>query len=320
MAPGTGQLRALLAEARGENEWVVASMIDIRGFTSYPMEAVQAALFLQLVYLRILDEYVREDAFVKLTGDGVLVVEPYTPGELGLALDDAVGRWLKLDTEFPRIAAGNPEIRFPVPTKIGIGVDHGAASRLLSGEVTIDFFGTPLNTSARLCDLARPRGIVISDTTAMESALRRRFGRQAGVYLKGMGESAQRTVYYLKRETVIPAYALQPFDEPEFEQDSHDVAVTILRRLAGNVTTYDLDLRSRPLDHDLSVRVWYTLRGLVGRAYSDLEAGTHYRYELDPNGPTVRFFTVALLEKLEEQGVGPRSSVVLSVRYRKRSA
>jgi class 3 adenylate cyclase len=306
----------VLADARGENEWVVASIIDIRGFTSHSMEAVEAALFLKTVYGRILKQFVPKGVFAKLTGDGVLVVEPYEPGTLKAALEASIPRWLDLVIEFRTMTEKDPEIRFPVPTQLGVGVEFGAASRLISGTQTLDFFGKPLNVAARLCDLARPSGVVMSDVAALPKRLQKRFETDQ-VYLKGISELSRVPIWYTKDMTSIPPFAKYPLVEPDWSTVAADLPMTLLSQLAQTDTNFVVTLKERPLGDEVIIHVRYSIRGRAG-FQTQLTGDDDVIYSVEAGKTRVRIRTPKLLAYLESRGVGPRAKPRVTVSFPRR--
>lgn len=96
-------------------------------------------------------------------------------------------------------------VNFEVPAKLGIGLARGAATRLHSEEEVLDYSGRPLNLAARLMDMARPSGVIFSDTLGLDlldPELLERF-EAAEVYVRGLAEDDPMSVHYLAEQTVI---------------------------------------------------------------------------------------------------------------------
>jgi len=205
------RLRRLLGSAEGEPEFVIAAVLDIRGFSSFAMkvDSVQAAAYLRKVYTKIIDGYLQGPEFYKLTGDGLIVVFPCAESVEHLA--SAVLRsFVKLISDFPKLCKGDPLINFEVPKMLGVGLSRGAAIRLVSEGKTLDYSGRPLNAAAKLMDLARPSGLVLDDSYGADlipKELRSMF-ESTRVYLKGIGEGDLTRVHYTKGITRIPASAM----------------------------------------------------------------------------------------------------------------
>lgn len=68
--------RDLLDEAMGVSEFVFAMNLDIRGFSDWSLtvDSAQTAIFLKKIYSKLIDRYFDDAAFIKPTGDGLLVV------------------------------------------------------------------------------------------------------------------------------------------------------------------------------------------------------------------------------------------------------
>ena len=79
------EFRELLEKATGFSEFVVAINVDIRGFSPFSktVESPEVAMFIKRVYMKLIDEYFSNASFFKPTGDGLLVILPYTEENLG---------------------------------------------------------------------------------------------------------------------------------------------------------------------------------------------------------------------------------------------
>jgi class 3 adenylate cyclase len=218
------EFRELLAEAQGRNEWVAAINADIRGFSNVMSgDPAQTALYLRAIYAEILDGYFVARAFFKPTGDGLLLVLPFTPNEQELAAisKSVVSDALKLHDRFADMIQGHKLIQFPHPKAIGIGISVGSVSRLSSGDRTLDYTGRSLNVATRLMDLARPSGVVIDSTLdfdALDAKIKKRF-RADHVYLKGVAESDGVSIRHTAPPTRIPERYRKPIVAPlRFEE------------------------------------------------------------------------------------------------------
>ncbi|MDF2769432.1 MAG: putative adenylate/guanylate cyclase [Nitrososphaeraceae archaeon] len=71
--------RKLLDNVQGRSEFVIAVIIDVRGFSSFAMkvESVQTTAFLKRIYIEMIDRYFGNASFVKPTGDGLLLAFPH---------------------------------------------------------------------------------------------------------------------------------------------------------------------------------------------------------------------------------------------------
>lgn len=156
------RFRQLLPNARGVSEFVIAAFLDIRSFSRFSMEveSPETAEYVKRVYIAALDNYFPNATFFKPTGDGLMIIIPFTEPSLREVANDAVAQSLRLVNDFSALVAGDPMINFDTPQRAGVGLSRGAACRLISGRQTLDYSGRVLNTAARLTNLARPAGVV----------------------------------------------------------------------------------------------------------------------------------------------------------------
>ena len=178
-------------------------------------ESSESAVFLKSAYTRILDEYFDRASFFKPTGDGLLVVLDYDEGTLTEVVNQAVKVSIQLVDAFPTICADDPMVNFDVPGALGIGLSRGAATRLRSGDATLDYSGRPLNLAARLMDLARPSGVVFSDSLGvelLEPQIAAKFAND-DVYIKGLAEDLPMRVHYSADRTVLSDASKRPINK-----------------------------------------------------------------------------------------------------------
>ena len=228
-------LRKLLHVAEGHSEHVVVIFLDVRGFSTFAKiaESSDAAEFLTTTYTTILDRFFSDAEFVKLTGDGMLVLYAFDRQSLTEVVRRSVDLSLKLLDAFPTITTGDPMINFDVPTKLGLGLARGAATKISSGRTVLDYSGRPLNAAARLMDLARPEGVVLDAGFGFElltASVKRRFEREL-VYLRSIAEGEPRHVYYLPDRTKIPDEAKRPLNVTLFTEKTQDRTLGALREM-----------------------------------------------------------------------------------------
>ena len=122
------EFRKLLTEATGSSEFVIAINADIREFTSFSktVESTEVAMFIKRVYMKLIDEYFNNASFYKPTGDGLLVIIPYTEANLADIVKGTIDSCLALLVNFSSICIGDPMINFDVPKRIGIGISRGS--------------------------------------------------------------------------------------------------------------------------------------------------------------------------------------------------
>jgi class 3 adenylate cyclase len=164
------QLRDLLQSAHAESCQVVATFLDIRGFSSFAAkgESFDAALYLRAVYEKILSAYFTDVAFFKPTGDGLLLIHelPHKAAEVPPIVSSILARCVSLVDDFGDLTAEDFMVNFSVPQHLGVGVARGSATRLVSNGQLLDYTGRCLNLAARLMDKARPYGVVFADSHA----------------------------------------------------------------------------------------------------------------------------------------------------------
>ena len=109
--------RKLLENATGVSEFVIAINLDIRGFSSFSkeVESPDAAIFIKKVYRKLIDDYFPNASFFKPTGDGLLIILPYTENNLQDILRNTINSCFKALTNFGSFCANDPMINFNVP-------------------------------------------------------------------------------------------------------------------------------------------------------------------------------------------------------------
>lgn len=217
-----------LHEAEGFSDLVLAVFLDVRGFSSFAgmAESSEAAIFLRRMYLNILDEYFPKATFFKPTGDGLMVIRHFDRDSLREEVEIAVRSSLRLVTEFSTITSADPMVNFEVPGELGIGITRGAATRLASGDLTLDYSGRPLNLAARLMDLARPSGVVFDGRLIkgleVDPDLLSEFTNDR-VYVKGIADVAPLEVYR-SGLVKIPPRNKQPLEGRPYESKADETS------------------------------------------------------------------------------------------------
>lgn len=212
-SPSVNPFRKLLDGVEGTSEFIVAVILDIRGFSSFAMkvESVQTTAFLKRVYKEMIDRFFSTASFIKPTGDGLLLAFPYTEANVKQVATTVINSCMNCVTEFAILSQEDEMINFSTPDKIGIGICRGAATRVTSNGMIIDYSGRPFNIASRLMELARPGGIVIDESfksTLIPSDVMDKFAT-ASVYLKGISDNQLIRVYYTKDHTTIPLSLMQ---------------------------------------------------------------------------------------------------------------
>lgn len=164
------RMRALLPSARAETCQVIATFLDIRGFSTFSAkgDSFDIATYLSSVYSTILTSYFPDTTFFKPTGDGLLMIHslPTDRTDIPNAVSSVLARCVSLVGAFGQLTSDDYMINFPVPQLLGAGVARGTATRLVSSGLVLDYSGRCLNLAARLMDKARPYGVVFADDRA----------------------------------------------------------------------------------------------------------------------------------------------------------
>lgn len=217
------KLHEALSDAEGFSDLVLVVFLDVRGFSSFARmaESSEAALFLRRMYLNILNEYFPNATFFKPTGDGLMIIRHFDEESLRDEVEWAIRASVRLVENFPAITNGDAMINFDVPKSLGIGITRGAATRLASGDLTLDYSGRPLNLAARLMDLARPSGVVfdaplIKDLD-LEDGLAETF-RSDDVYVKGIADISSMQVFR-SLDVQIPTRNRHPLEGRPFDTE-----------------------------------------------------------------------------------------------------
>jgi len=316
------ELKALLPKATGRSEFIIALMIDIRGFTSFSMsrESSEAAIFLKKVYQTILDKYFPEAAFFKLTGDGLVIIVPYTEEGLKESCTNMVKKCLDLIRDFSSLCNGDPAIYFVVPRKVGIGLSRGAATCVISGDKVLDYSGRVLNLASRLTDIARPSGIVCDAKFGIEllpHELKEQF-LQDSVYLRSIAENTPIGIYYTKEHTTIPAFNKTPIEETKWETSRIFFTLKQIKDMRPKFGYY---LPTEPIDpKQIKVVIIHpkTKRGTRIKGISTRWNFRGFRYRLDAAKPRVTMNFKMLARKLRLRGVKQRWKVTIEVSYPKK--
>lgn len=242
--------RKLLESAEGVSEFIIAVNVDIRGFSEFSrqVESPDAAMYVKRVYIRLVDDYLTGASFYKPTGDGLLLTFPYNENNLKDVVRSTISKSWKVINNFGKICKNDPMINFPVPQHVGIGIARGTACRIVGGRKILDYSGHVLNLASRLMDIARPSGIVFSDSFGgdlLDATEIKKF-RTGKVYLKGIAEDKPIPIYYSKGITKISPIHKAPLNKIKWK------AITIERKLSAfaKLGNFYHTLSERPTDPD----------------------------------------------------------------------
>ena len=209
------RLHALLPSAVAESCQVIATFLDIRGFSSFSAkgESFDSALYLRSVYSTILDKYFADVNFFKPTGDGLLLVHELPPdaAKVRSLVNSVLGRCLALVDDFGQLTDTDIMVNFPAPQRLGVGIARGSVTRLVSDRMVLDYTGRCLNLAARLMDKARPFGVVFSDKHAlalMEPEVAASF-KEDRICIRGISEQEPLGIY-ITRGVEITASDREP--------------------------------------------------------------------------------------------------------------
>lgn len=314
------EFRELLEKATGFSEFVVAINVDIRGFSPFSktVESPEVAMFIKRVYMKLIDEYFSTASFFKPTGDGLLIIIPYTEENLDKVVNKTIMTCLHVLIDFGSFCVKDPMINFEVPRKVGIGLSRGSACRLISGDKILDYSGKVLNLASRLMDLARPRGIVFDANFGIEllpDELIDLFAKES-VYIKGIAEREPIDIYYTKDYTRISSLNKQPIEEIKWKRVGDTKTLKQIRDLES---IFIYDLSSKPVDPDqIKVKIAHQAVARDGRKLEGMISTfdfDNFEYYLDAGKPKVDIEFDALAKRLEEKGVKDRWDVNIEIVY-----
>lgn len=200
--------RKILDDAKGSSEFVIAVILDVRGFSSFAMkvESVETTAFLKRIYKEMIDKYFYKATFIKPTGDGLLLAFPYEEVDLPEVASYVMNACIDCLSNFTNLCDGDDMINFETPNMLGIGISRGAATKLVANGSIIDYSGRPFNIASRLMELARPSGIVLDwnfGKNLIPQEVSDRF-ETADVYLRGVTSDALTKILYTKDSAEIP--------------------------------------------------------------------------------------------------------------------
>ena len=315
------EFRQLLGGAIGASEFVLAANIDIRGFSSFSrrVESPETAMFLKRVYGRIIEDYFADASFFKPTGDGLLIIVPYSEDNLQDVLPQTVDKCIEIVDQFGSFCSGDPMINFEVPKLIGIGLSRGAACRLTSNARTLDYSGRSLNMASRLMDFARPRGVVFDNLFGIEllpAPVREMFD-QDHVYIRGLAEDEPEPIWFTKEWTTISPISKQPIEAAEWVSLDYDWTLRGIRESAPKLI---YDLEDAPLEPDniqVTVNHPAVFRGKKLEGQVSLHFMRDFQYLSDGGMNRIQLNFQTLATYLARAQVKPNWPITLGIRYRR---
>lgn len=313
-------IREKLGGAKGYSEFVIALNIDIREFSNWSLtvDSAQTALFIKKVYGKLIQRFFDDAAFVKSTGDGLMVIIDFDEDSLGQVVQKTVEDSMTIVQEFGSLCADDPIVNFDVPEDVGIGIARGAASRLANGDTILDYSGQTLNLASRLMDIARPKGVVFDRQLGVDlvpQATLRKF-QERDLYLKGVSPRAAIRAMTWPDEIEIEPVNRFPIGKPHWR---HVEDTNTLRTLAQLHDQYFIDLEEHPPDAS-SVICTVVHDSVTPGGRRSKEFTSHFEYPVkyvDAAGePRAGLDPKKLVERLKEDGIGPTWPITIKVSYR----
>jgi hypothetical protein len=256
----------LLEKATGRSEYVIAINLDIRGFTPFckEVDSVDVATYIKKIYLKIINNYFKNALYYKPTGDGLILIIPYTEEKLKEVANSTINSCLSLLEDFSSLCIGEAMITYPTPQKIGIGLSRGSACCITAEDKVRDYSGRILNLASRLMDLARPSGIVFDDSFGIDllpNETKELFSEET-VYVRGIAEEEPIKVFHTKKHTLIPDSYKQPLKEPTWITNTQEHLLKTLKTIRERFTT---KLDRKPLDENkIRVEIAHDKPGIEG--------------------------------------------------------
>jgi len=323
------ELRGLLEKARGEQEFIIAVNLDIRGFSAFckEVDSADVAIFIRNVYKKLIDEYFTDAPFIKPTGDGLLIVIPiipYTQENVKRTAANTIRTCLKALEAFGSFFDHDLIIYFRnrVPRKVGIGLSMGSACRILSDNRILDYSGRVLNLASRLMDIARPSGVVfdVSLSEAVPDELKEFFSK-GSVHLHGIAEIEPIEVYYSAKYTRIPPEYKRPLWVQEWAtQQTTSLTLEQIISVRDKGMRFYIPLDNQPADTDqISIKVLYSksVTKRIGSSALILNKEQDFQYSVEAGEPSVAVDCGQLSKKLAAFGLRNNDSIRMKIKYPK---
>lgn len=143
----------------------LVTFVDVRGFTKvmYEMPNLDHEFVSKMTgefYNLSVEIMYPVSCYIKFVGDGMMIVSRIYGNDRGMVaqqIADCLRCISRIESAFETTS-----LRKEKDAKLGIGVTIGPVVRLQTREGHFDYIGTTVNLAARLCDQARPSGIVIN--------------------------------------------------------------------------------------------------------------------------------------------------------------
>lgn len=312
------EFRELLEKAIGESDFIIAVNIDIRGFSTFSMtvDSAETAIFIKKVYKKLIDEHFPNASFIKPTGDGLLIIIPYSEENLMKVVQTTITKCFTVLQEFGTFCLNDPMINYKVPQKVGIGLSRGAACRLVSEGKIIDYSGKVINLASRLMDLARPSGIVFDGSFGidiLQDEVIKLFSED-NVYIRGIAEREPIEIYYTKENTNIMQINKQPFGEIKWKSVKETTTLKDIKLSESFV----YEIPSVPIDEEeikLKVTFPKVVRGKKHEKFISFISFEKIEYFLEKGEPRLRVNYKELAKQLMGIGIKNNWEILLEIIY-----
>lgn len=309
----------LLEKATGRSEYVIAINLDIRGFTPFckEVDSVDVATYIKKIYLKIINNYFENASYYKPTGDGLILIIPYTEETLKKVTNSTIESCLALLKDFGSLCIDEPMITYPTPQKIGIGLTRGSACCIRTEDKILDYSGRILNLASRLMDLARPSGIIFDDSFGIDllsDETKELFSDETG-YVRGVAEEEPIKIYYTKKHTLIPDSFKKPLKGPKWHTDVDEISFATFKDLEPK---YRISLSKKPLDENkITVEISHPIpdvKGYTTTHYYPIAHGA-IEYLHKGNRHAVRIDVDTIRKNLEENEVTNDMNIRFEIIY-----
>jgi hypothetical protein len=282
------------------------------------VEAAEAALFARKSYVKFIDGYFHDAPFIKLTGDGLLIVHEHEENKGTEVACNVLETCLKAVKDFGSFFADDEYFSScDPPNKIGIGMSMGPVGAIVLDGKVLDYCGRFLNLASRLMAMARPSGIVVDDRIGrallMRTDLKRQF-KDARVFPLGINESIK--AHYTENLTSIPRIYLRPLEEYQWATYRETHSLAQWKKMSNSTIAFDL--KKKLADPDLAaIDLLYpeSVRRRTGFVSYDItRSGFKHNIKADKDEITLIGFKSRLTE-LAENGVKDSDRVPFVFRY-----
>lgn len=315
------EFKKLLKSAEGSSEQIISIFADIRGFSNFSQvtESPDTAMFVKRAFLNILDSYFSYAKYFKSTGDGLLIIVPFSERNLSNVCNKVIVSAQECHSNFDSICAGDPMINFSAPNKIGFGIARGTACCLRSRGKILDYSGRLLNLSSRLMNLARPSGIVIDGDFKIEllNAESRSKFENGIAYLRGIAEDEPRRVHILKGTVSLPYESQSPIRGASWGEHKWDYSLSKLRAIPS-ILFLDIEGSSKDAKDNFFEASSSTYVNGIPNGWRDLDPMTgNWSIVEKANKKQLSITVPAIVSKLTKAGFPEDDKVTFLYKYKK---